>query len=124
MPANPARIGMMVNDGIVESRVDATLRTNRPNAIDEGSEEREMFFDSEADTDAMVDEYWNWRKTPGRIHEAVEIEIVTGIGSTAVTPAVPKMTAVDAERGINVAANIRALAADYTIERISIELLG
>lgn len=125
MPANPARIPMMTTDGVVMSRVDTALRTAHPNAQDEGNQEREYFFDSEADTNAMVDELWNWRKTPGRIHEAVEFDTATGLGTTiALTPAVPLATVVDETRGLNVTARVRAFAADYTKERYSAELLG
>lgn len=117
---------MMTSDGVVLSRVDTALRALQPNAADEGGEEREYFFDSEADTNVLVDEYWNWRKTVGRPHEAVEIEATTvAFGSTvALTPAVPQFTIVDDSRGINVLTKLRAFAADYTIERHSLELLG
>ncbi len=117
---------MMTSDGVVLSRVDTALRALHPNAVDEGGEEREYFFDSEADTAVMVDEYWNWRKVPGRPHEAVEIEATTvAFGSTvSLTPAVPQFTAIDDSRGMNTVLKLRAFAADYTIERHSLELLG
>ena len=116
---------MMTSDGVVLSRVDTALRAAHPNAVDQGATEREYFFDSEADTAVMLDEYWNWRKTPGRIHEAIEVDATFGLGtSIAITPAVPQMTVVDDSRSINVLARVRAFAADYTIERHSVELLG
>src|SRR4051812_25184486 len=125
MPASPARIPMMTSDGVALSRVDSALRTAQPNASDENGTEREYFFDTQADTDAMIDEYWNWRKTPGRVHEAVETDSGFGLGTTvAVSPAIPQFTVVDDGRGINALARVRAFAVDYTKERYSVELLG
>lgn len=125
MPVNPARIPMMTTDGVVLSRVDTVLRAAHPNATDEGDQEIEMFFDSDADADVLLDERWNWKKTAGRIHEAVEVDASFGFGTLiAVAPTVPNLTVQDSSRSLNVVAKVRAFAADYTIERHSIELLG
>lgn len=125
MPASPARIPLMTSDGIVLSRVDLAVRAAHPNAADASGSDREFFFDNEADQAALLDEYFNWRKQPGRIHEAVEVEATFGLGiSIALTPAIPQVNALDDGRGLNVFAKIRAYAADYTTERFSLELLG
>lgn len=116
---------MMTTDGIVLSRVDTALRAAQPNATDEGDQEIEMFFDSEADAGVLLDERWNWKKTVGRIHEAVEVDTGFGFGTLiAVAPAIPVLTVQDPSRNLNVVAKVRAFAADYTTERYSIEVLG
>jgi hypothetical protein len=125
MPASPARIPMMTSDGVVLSRVDAALRAVHPNAVDEGGTEREYFFDSEADTAVLVDEYWNWRKTPGRPHEAIEVEVGLGLGTTTpVAPAVPQLLVTDADRSLAGLLKVRAFAVDHGIDRHSVEVLG
>jgi hypothetical protein len=125
MVATPARIAMMTTDGVVISRVDAALRVAHPNAADEGSTEREYFFDDETDTAVMVDEYFNWRKAPGRPHEAVEFGAGLGLGTiVAVTPAVPQATVIDESRGIGSVCKVRAFAVDHGKDRYSVELLG
>lgn len=125
MPALPARIPLMTTDGVVLSRVDSALRAANPNAVDDGDSEIEMFFDSETDGAVLLDERWNWQKTVGRIHEAVEVDTSFGFGTLiAVAPAIPNLNVLDSSRNLIVVAKVRAYASDYTIERHSIELLG
>lgn len=125
MPADPSRIAQYTVDGVVLSRVDTVLRAAFPDAVDMGDQEIEMFFDSPADADVVLTERWNWQKTAGRLHEAVEVEASLGLGTIVpLTPAVPQMTVVDEKRGIGAVAKVRALASDYSTERHSVELLG
>lgn len=125
MSATPARIALALSDGVMLTRSDAAIRTLHPNAIDTGETEREMFFDTAADADVLLDELWNWRKLAGRLHEAVEVDSSLGLGTTVpVAPTVPYMTVIDEDRAINAQAKIRAFAVDYGTERYSVELLG
>lgn len=125
MPATPSDIAKYTVDGVALSKVDVDLRAAHPNAVDLGDKEIEMFFDSEVDAQVLLDERWNWLKTAGRIHEAVEVESSFGLGTTkAVTPTIPTMTVIDAKRNLNATAKVRAFVADYTTERHSVELLG
>lgn len=124
MTADPARIAKFSVDGIVVSRVDATIKTNFPNAEDLGQSEIEMFFRLEADADAMLEEKWAIFSSASRPHEGVELEDSLGLGTTiAISPRVPRFQTVDEERGMNVSLAARAYVQDMTTDRYSIELL-
>lgn len=125
MAATPARIAKSTVDGVALSRVDAALRAEHPDAIDDGSAEIEMFFDDPVDADLLLEERWTWRKQVGRIHEAVEVSDSLGLGTTVpVVPAVPQFQVRDAKRLIDTTAKTRAFVADHQADRYSVELLG
>lgn len=126
MSATPARIAICLNDGVVLSKVDTTIKTNHPNAEDDGDNEIEMFFDSSADAQVLLDERWNWKSTAGRPREQIELDSSFGLGTTvAIAPAVPKFTITDDDRGIAaVSCMTRAYSIDYNVERYAIELVG
>lgn len=123
MSATPARVALLLNDGVVLSKVDATIKTAHPNAEDQDGE-YEMFFDNSADGQVLIDERWNWKSTAGRAREQIELDTSFGLGTTvAVTPAVPTFTVTDAIRGINlVPCKTRGYSIDYNTERYAIEL--
>lgn len=114
---------MSISDGVVLSKVDATIKTNHPNAV-EDSQELEMFFDAAADAQVLLDERWNWKSSVGRAREQIEFDSGFGLGTLiAVTPAVPTITISDAARGIAaVPAMVRAYSVDYGTERYAVEL--
>lgn len=125
MPATPARIALSTSDGVVISRADPTLRQNHPNAVDQGDSEIEMFYDTAADGEAMLEERWQLVKSTNRFHEAIETDSSFGLGTTVpITPALPTISVTDEDRGIDGTAVIRASAADYQAERYSLELIG
>jgi hypothetical protein len=123
MPATPARIALSLNDGVLLSKADATVKTNHPHAISE-DQEIESFFDTEADAQVLLDERWAWRSAAGRLREQIEIDSDFGLGTLfAVTPALPTVTLTDQNRGIAaVSAMVRAYAVDYNAERYAVEL--
>lgn len=124
MAATPARIALSINDGVVLSHVDATIKTAHPNAEDDGQSEIEMFFDAQADAQAMLDERWNWRSAAGRAREQIELDSSFDLGTVrAIAPTVPLITISDDPRGMrNVACLVRAYAIDYNAERYAVEL--
>jgi hypothetical protein len=124
MSATPTRIAISLNDGIVLSKLDATIKTNHPNAEDAGDNEIEMFFDNSADAQVLLDERWNWKSSAGRAREQIELDSSFGLGTTvALTPAVPKFTITDDDRGINaVVCMARSYSIDYNSERYAVEL--
>lgn len=100
MPATPARIALSLNDGVLLSKADATIKANHPNAVEQDNE-IESFFDSEADAQVLLDERWAWRSAAGRFREAIEIDSDLGLGTIIpVTPALPTILIYDEARGI------------------------
>lgn len=125
MAATPARIAISLNDGVLLSRVDATVKANDPGATSDDSE-IESFFDTAADAQVLLDERFNWKSVGGRPHDQVEFDSTLGLGTTqAITPAAPTITITDASRNIAATvAKIRAYAIDYTTERYAVEIVG
>lgn len=123
MVATAARIALSLNDGVVLSKVDATLKAEHPNAVSQDSE-LETFFDTAADAQVLLDERWQWKSSLGRAREMIEFDSGLNLGtSVAVTPAVPTITVTDEKRGIIAqVAKIRAYAIDYNTERYAVEL--
>jgi len=125
MPATPARIALSLQDGVVLSKVDATIKTNHPNASDENVE-IESFFDTAADAQVLLDERWAWKSAVGRPREQIEIDSSFDLGTTnPIAPTVPRITVTDEVRGINAnALAVRAYSIDYQAERYAVELAG
>jgi hypothetical protein len=123
MVATAARIALATNDGIVLSKLDATIKTNHPNA-DGDDQEIESFFDAQADAQVLLDERWAWKSAVGRAREMIEFDSGFNLGTTvAVTPAVPTITVTDEARGIIAqVAKVRAYSIDYNTERYAVEL--
>lgn len=126
MPATPSRIAISLNDGIVLSKIDAAIKANHPNAEDSGENEIEMFFDNSADAQVLLDERWNWKSAAGRPREQIEIDSTFGLGTLIpVTPAVPRFTITDSDRGIAAALCMaRSYSLDYNTDRYAVELAG
>lgn len=122
MPATVARIAISINDGFVLSKVDATTKANHPNAAGDDSE-IESFFDNAVDAQVLLDERWAWKSAVGRAREQIEVDSDIGLGTTiSVTPAVPTVTVIDEDRGLNTVAMVRGYAIDYNTDRYGIEL--
>lgn len=123
MPADPARIAQSTVDGVVVSRVDASIKTTHANATDVA--ELETFWDSEDDADDMLEERWAWQSNPGRLREAVEFDGSLGLGThIPIMPAVPTFTVIDDTRSISGDGAVRAYAADFENERYAVEMIG
>jgi hypothetical protein len=126
MPATPTRIAISLNDGVVLSKIDSTIKSSHPNAEDAGGSEIEMFFDNPADAQVLLNERWDWRSVAGRPHEQVELDSSLGLGTVIpVTPAAPQFEITDAVRGI-VSADciVSAYSVDYNTERYAVEVMG
>ena len=125
MPASPARIALSLNDGVVLSKADPAIKTTHPNAVGE-EQEIESFFDTAADAQVLLDERWAYKSVAGRPHEQIEVNSSFGLGTqVALTPAVPRITLTDEDRGMaGVSTMVRAYAIDYNNERYAVELLG
>lgn len=126
MPANPADIGKFTTDGVVitvpllQADSDAIAADN----IDARYTETpiEMFYDTAADTQAMLLERFGYLSRVGPLHIGVEVaEAIDLGGAIAITPTVPAFTLVDGETVTNV--RTRAYAQDMTTDRFSIEVI-
>lgn len=125
MVATPARIALSVNDGVLLTKADPTIKDNNFNAVSDDNE-IEAFFDDPVDAQVLLDERWNWKSVAGRPHEQIEFDSSLNLGTTvAVTPAAPTVTISDADRAIlAVVTKVRGYAIDYTTERYAVELVG
>lgn len=126
MPATPARIALSLNDGVVLSKADSTIKANHPNAEDAGGSEIEMFFDNAADAQVLLDERWDLKSVVGRPREQIEVDTSLGLGTIIpIAPAVPTFTITDETRGIvAVSCMTRSYSIDYNSERYAIEVVG
>lgn len=125
MPATPARVAIALNDGVLLSRADPTIKAANYNAVSNDTE-IESFFDLATDAQAVLDERWAWQSVAGRPREQVEVDSSFNLGTKiALAPKVPTITLTDTSRSIvGVACKVRAYAIDYNSERYAVELIG
>jgi hypothetical protein len=122
MAALPADIAKYTTDGKVITSSNAPLKAAHPEAEDI-VEEIEMFFDTEADAQVLLDEKLVLRSRLGGLHEGVEVDESLGLGTTVpIAPTVPCYRFVDAMRGIDRVARVRAFAYESGTDRYSVEL--
>lgn len=124
MPATPERIRLLLNDGVVLSRADPSLKADYANA--EGSSaEVESFFDNADDADVILEQRWLFLSEPGRKREQIETSSRLRLGTgVSVVPAAPKIRVVDRRRGLDERVTVRAYSIDYNSERYAIECIG
>lgn len=123
MPADPSRIAQFTVDGVLLSKVAPLIKTTYPGANEQ--REIEMFFDSAADGQVLLDERWAWQSKANRIREAVELDVGLGLGTAVpLTPALPQFTVIDESRDISTSAIVKAYAANFDTDRYAVELIG
>lgn len=124
MTALPADVAKYTRDGLVITSENLALKAAHQEAINLGDEEIEMFFDTAADGQAMLDEKLALRSKINPLHEGVEVEESLGIGvSIAISPVVPNFRFIDEAREIDKVARTRAFAYETGSDRYSVELL-
>lgn len=125
MSALPADIAKYTNDGVVITNENAALRAAHPEADDLLDQPVEMFFDTVADGQALLDEKFALLSQINPVHEGIEVDENLRLGQTiAIAPTVPCFRIVDEERGIDVVARTRAYAHEMASDRFSIEVIG
>jgi len=123
MPATPADIAKYTNDGIVISQQDFTIRDNFPDALDSGDTIQEMFFDSVADAQEMLDERFALLSVVAPPHEGIEVTESLGLGQAIpIAPYVPCFRCIDAEQGIDEVLRTTSYAYDMGTDRFSVEV--
>src|SRR3546814_20038097 len=68
MPASPGDIAKYTTDGVVITSEDPALKVTHPDAVDLGSEEKEMFFVSSAHAQILLDETLELRSKANACH--------------------------------------------------------
>lgn len=124
MTATPADVARYTQDGFVLTAEDPAIKAAFGDAQDGGDREIEMFFDTVADAQLMLDERFALLSQASPIHEGIEVEESLGLGSDIpIAPVVPAVTVVDDTRAINTVARVRAYAYSGDTDRYSVEVL-
>lgn len=130
MSALPSDIARFTTDGIVirapltQAASDA-IKAEHVDAQDVGDGEIEMFFDNPADAQIMLNERFAILSRVDPVHIGIEVEESLRIGDAiAITPAVPRMRVIDAERGVDEIVRVRAFAHDMETDRYSVEVMS
>lgn len=125
MAATPADIAKYTTDGVVITASDSAIVTNHPEAVDLSTEEIEMFFDSTADGQIVLDERFAILSQINGAHEAVVVEETLGLGSTIpITPTTPCFRVIDEDRNLDTTLRTRAYAYEAGSDKYSIELIA
>src|SRR3546814_658488 len=96
----------------------------RSDAVDLGSEEKEMFFVSSAHAQILLDENLELRSKANACHVGVEVDESLGVGTTtAIAPSVPCYRYIDEVNEIDALSRTRAFAYETGSDRYSVELL-
>ena len=124
MSALPADIAKYTKDGVVITNENAALRAAHNEADDRLGSPIEMFFDSVADGQAMLDEKFALLSKINPAHEGIEVEENLRLGQDIpIAPSVPCFRIVDEEREIDTVARVRAYAYETEQDRFSIEVI-
>jgi hypothetical protein len=124
MTASPSDVARFTNDGVLVTMVDPTVLQRDANALDVGDSELETFFDSATDASTMMARRSRILFQLGRPHVLVEVEDTLGVGNIiALTPRLPRFTAIDETRSLNTTLTMRSLAFDWTSDRYAVELV-
>lgn len=123
MPAAPNDIARYTQDGVALTFKDQDLKNRQPNATDAG--EIPTFFRYRADAQVKLTERGALLGGLGRLHEAVELDEVLGVGTKIpVAPVVPSFRLVDDDRDLDRNGRTRSISFDTTTDRYSLELVG
>lgn len=124
MSATPAAIAKYTNDGVVLTNEDLAMHEAHPEAIDMLGEPIEMFFDSAADGQAILDDLFAIRSALNPVHEGIEIDENLRIGQDIpIAPSVPCFRIIDEERGIDTTARLLAFAHQSNDDGYSVEVM-
>ena len=124
MTATPADVARFTSDGVVLTREDLNLRSSQPDAKDTGQGEVEMFFDSAADAQLVLNERWQLLSRVSAVHEGIEVRDDIGLGTTIpYTPNVPCFTIIDETRDIETVARTRAIVYEAATDQYSVEVV-
>lgn len=129
MAADPDDIARYTTDGVlvvapVDPAVSAAIQAMHIDARDGTATEIEHFFDTEADSQAMLNELFALRSQVQPLYLAVEIDDSLGLGSTvAVAPTVPCFEIVDQAVGLSRVVRVRGFATNFGTDRFSVELI-
>jgi hypothetical protein len=125
MPAAPADIGKFTSDGVVITASDSAIKTNHPEAEDQADQEIEMFFDTAADAQVLLDERFAILSQLLPEHEAAVVDESLALGSAIlITPTVPCFRVIDEDREIDKVLRMRAYAYEAGADHFSIELMA
>lgn len=124
MTALPADIAKYTNDGVVIIAENAALKATHPDAVDESTDEKEMFFVNPAHAQIFLDECLALRSKPMGLHEGVEVDDNLGVGTKIpIAPVVPSFRFLDSEHGVDVVARTRGFIYEMGQDRCSVELM-
>lgn len=124
MSALPADIAKYTVDGVVISAINTPLRDAHAEAEDRIDNPIEMFYDTVADGQAMLNEKFALLSQVNPAHEGIEIEQSLGLGQTIpIAPSVPCFRLVDEERNLDVVGRLRAYAFETEQDRFSLEVM-
>ena len=130
MPANPADIAALTNDGVVVSTdptSGAAIKALHPSAQPVGDpQENEMFFDDPAVAQTLLNEQWTYRKVAGPTHLGIELSDAVALGTAAapLTPVVPTFVVTDQPAGVNVTLRLCSFGEDTETDRYPLELIA
>jgi hypothetical protein len=123
--ALPADVAKYTNDGVVVTSTNPAIKAEHVDARNSGAGEIEMFFDSEADAQILLDEKFTYLSKISPVHDGIEVEESLGLGTTvAIAPQVPSFRVVDESRQLDQVARVRAYAFDLATDRFSVEVIA
>lgn len=129
MPALPNDIAKFTTDGVVITSpavpaVGEAIKAAHIDAEDGDGSEIEMFYDSAADAQIMLDEKFVLRSKINPLHAGIEVEETLGIGVIIpISPVVPSFRCIDDSSEIDRVARLRAFAYETGSDRYSIEVI-
>jgi len=130
MAATPADIAKYTTDGVVVTSptnpaVSAAIAADHIDAINGADREIEMFFDSAADAQVLLDERFAYLSKINPVHVGIEVEEAIDIGGVIpVAPNVPTFRVVDDAINLDTLVRTRAYAQDMNTDRFSVEVLA
>src|SRR3546814_13127242 len=96
MPASPGDIAKYTTDGVVITSEDPALKVTHPDAVDLGSEEKEMFFVSSAHAQSLLAENLELTSKATTCHVRDAAAESLGVGTTtAIATSVPRDRYID-----------------------------
>lgn len=129
MAATAADIARYTTDGItvvspVNPATVAAIKAAFSDAQDGSETEIEHFFDTEADSQAMLDELFAILSQVNPPYLAIETDSSIGLGTTVpIAPIVPSFTVTDGAENVIGTLRVRGYAFDSGTDRYSVELI-
>lgn len=129
MAADPEDIARYTTDGVLvvapaDPAISAAIQAVHIDARDGSGTEIEHFFDTEADSQALLDELFALRSQVQPLYLAIEIDETLGLGTAIpVAASVPCFRVFDDAIGLSQVVRVRAYAANFATDRFSVELI-